>query len=134
MKNKGVKILALCILFAAAFTALTSCDADNIKGSYSLAAASDSSGKESLAVYEYYKLEMSAKGTNRRYKITYKTKTGNSVNIEGYWDYQKKELSFFKTAADNDADREAWNKKDKTITLTRHKNGGAVVVYTFKKN
>jgi hypothetical protein len=132
MKNKAAKIFLLITVVVLSFTVLVSCEINQIKGKYKLIAVEDTAGVETLEYYQSYTLTMDAKGDQRRYLLEYKA-DGNTSKTEGDWTYDKKTLSFYHTPNDPTGDKEEWNKKEKTIKLTRYKSGNRIVVYTFKK-
>jgi hypothetical protein len=133
-KNKAAKIFFLIIAVALSFTVLVSCDVDQIKGKYRLAAVEDTAGIETLEYYKSYTLTMNSNSDQKRYILeSYSADEREHGRTAGDWTYEKKDLSFYRTKHDPNSDKEDWNKKEKTITLTRYRTGNRIVVYTFKK-
>ncbi|MDR2091371.1 MAG: hypothetical protein LBP62_06990 [Clostridiales bacterium] len=134
MKNKSVKILLLIAFVSLSFTVLVSCETGQIKGKYKLTAVDDSAKIETMEYFKSHTLTMNSKGGQNRYVWEYYTKKdGVHYKEEGDWAYEKKALVFYRTAKDPLTDKEEWNKKEKTITLTRYSDGNRIVVYTFQK-
>jgi hypothetical protein len=132
-KNRAAKIFLLIVAVALSFTVLVSCEVNQIKGKYKLVAVSDSARKETLEYYTSYTLTMNADKGRQSYVLESQTASNDRSSTVGDWVFKKKELSFYHAKDDPTSDKEEWNQKEKTITLTRYKSGGSIVVYTFKK-
>jgi hypothetical protein len=131
-RNRISKIFLLIIVVASSFTVLVSCDVNQIKGKYKLVEVSDTKGVETLEYYQSYTLTMNADKERQSYILEYYAANDHS-RTEGDWTYEKKVLSFYHTKNDATGDKEEWNKKEKTITLTRYEAGNRILVYKFKK-
>lgn len=133
LKKLSVCVLAaaLCVCFAAA---LSSCATSGLKGEYGLIAVRDESETISFGDFEYYTLTITDKSRERSYKIEYKLKAGGFKEIlTGDWYFEKKTLKFYQTLSDDQRNREAWDKKNKTITIVRYGKDGKSVSYILQK-